>query len=239
MPRLAGSRDESAAGLTRLSDLSGLKRRWQVLCNALKCPEQAAAGAWQVIEQHYSEPHRHYHTLAHVAALLRHADAYREHLTRTSVVELAIWFHDIIYDTHTSGNEAASAALALTIMRTMQVDDGIAGQVERCILATADHAIAEADANLPDLAPFLDFDLAILGAPRDIYQCYGEAIRREYGWVADQDYRAGRARVLRRFLDRPALYFTPWMAARFEASARDNIKSELLLLEPQSTPGND
>jgi predicted metal-dependent HD superfamily phosphohydrolase len=230
MPRLAESRDDRVTGA---QDLSRLKLRWQVLCGSLNCPEHAAADVWQLIERHYSEPQRHYHTLAHVAALLRHADAHRAHLSQVHVVELAIWFHDIIYDPRSGGNETASAALASAAMQAMQVDSGMASQVEACILATIKHAVT--DTAVSDLPLFLDFDLAILGAPVDVYQIYREAIRREYAWVPEQDYRAGRAKVLRRFLERPALYFTPWMAARFEAPARDNIQSELLLLEPHST----
>lgn len=214
-------------------DASWLASRWQALCTALECPPQAAADVWQLIEQHYCEPRRHYHNLAHVAALLRHADAHCAHLSHAHVVELAIWFHDVIYDTQSGGNEVASAAVASAAMQAMRVDAGIASQVERCILATIHHAVTDKD--VPDLPLFLDFDLAILGAPRDVYQQYRAAIRREYEWVPEQDYRTGRAKVLRRFLDRPALYFTPWMASRFEASARYNLRSELLLLDPQFT----
>jgi len=236
MSRLAESSDDLVAGA---QELSWLAMRWQTFCALLACPQQAAADVWQLLERHYCEPHRHYHNFAHVAALLRHADAHRacgEPLYQPHAVELAIWFHDIIYDTRSGGNEVASAALATAAMQAMRIDAGVASQVERCILATISHTIS--DASVPDLALFLDFDLAILGASRDMYRRYRAAIRREYEWVTEEDYRAGRARVLRRFLERPALYFTPWMASRFESSARDNLQSELLLLEPQSTSGN-
>ncbi|WP_194724821.1 HD domain-containing protein [Noviherbaspirillum malthae] len=230
MPRFADSRDDWVTGA---QNLSRLKLRWQSLCSSLTCPERAAADVWQLIDRHYSEPHRHYHNLGHVAALLRHADAHRAHLSHVQVVELAIWFHDIIYESRSGGNEVASAALAAAAMRAMQVDPDIIPQVERCILATISHAVT--DMEVPDLPLFLDFDLAILGAPAEHYRHYREAIRKEYAWVPEQDYLTGRAKVLRRFLERPALYFTPWMAERFEAPARDNIQSELLLLEPHST----
>jgi len=234
MSRLAESLDDWVTGA---QDPAWLERRWQSLCGSLSCPQQAAADVWQLIERHYSEPHRHYHNLDHVAALLRHAAVHRAHLLQFHVVELAIWFHDIIYDTRSGGNEVASAALAIAAMQVMQVDPDIVSQVERCILATIGHAVTDTDTDtaVPDLPLFLDFDLAILGAPAEHYRHYREAIRKEYAWVPEQDYRAGRAGVLRRLLERPALYFTPWMAARLEAPARDNIESELLLLGPYPT----
>ena len=51
----------------------------------------------------YQEPHRRYHTLEHIMEVL-------ERVTGTEV-ELACWFHDVIYDTKASDSEARSAAV--------------------------------------------------------------------------------------------------------------------------------
>ncbi|MNN93637.1 hypothetical protein D3C81_2121240 [compost metagenome] len=78
-----------------------------------------------------------------------------------------------------------------------------------------------------DLPLFLDMDLAILGAEEKVYQAYSKAIQSEYAWVASDDYRHGRSRVIEDFLQRPALFYTPRMAAELEAQARDNLSAEL------------
>jgi predicted metal-dependent HD superfamily phosphohydrolase len=70
-------------------------------------------------------------------------------------------------------------------------------------------------------------DLAILGAPDELYRQYSEAIRAEYNWVPGPLYRFGRGKVLKRFAQRRTLFFTPAMAARFEAQARRNLDREI------------
>ena len=60
----------------------------------------------------YSEPHRHYHTMRHVAACLRELDSAADLASDAREVELALWFHDAIYSTTAGDNEARSAAWA-------------------------------------------------------------------------------------------------------------------------------
>ena len=60
----------------------------------------------------YSQPERHYHNLRHIAECLAEFDTAR-HLARQPVaVELAIWFHDTIYEPQAADNEERSAELA-------------------------------------------------------------------------------------------------------------------------------
>ncbi|NUO50242.1 MAG: hypothetical protein HOV80_15415, partial [Polyangiaceae bacterium] len=65
---------------------------------------------------------------------------------------------------------------------------------------------------------------SILGARQPIFDVFDAAIRREYHWVAEDDYRRGRAAVLQRFLDRPVIFVTPALREMFEARARDNLR---------------
>ncbi len=58
----------------------------------------------------YAEPHRHYHTQHHIAACLEALDAHRHCAERPEEVELAIWFHDAVYDTRRTDNEEAATA---------------------------------------------------------------------------------------------------------------------------------
>jgi predicted metal-dependent HD superfamily phosphohydrolase len=76
-----------------------------------------------------------------------------------------------------------------------------------------------------------DADLAILAAASDRYTQYATAIRQEYAHIPDVDFRAGRAKVLRRFLDRPTIYRTAHGRQHWEAAARANISTEIAALE--------
>lgn len=204
---------------------SWLRARWQALATHLAADRGAADATWDALLRHYSEPQRAYHNLSHVMALLRHADVERAYIHRPELVELAIWFHDVIYDSRASDNEVRSAAWARHAMQAMHIDPSIIDAVERCILATRAHETGSAP--VADLPLFLDLDLAILGAPTEIYHRYSQAVRAEYDWVPAQAYRSGRAEILKRFLERPTLFYTPEMAARFEERARQNIGWEL------------
>ena len=181
----------------------------------------------------YSEPHRRYHTLTHVEellALLREFD-----LDDRDSVEAAVWFHDVIYDTRATDNEARSAELAATALREMNFRNTDA--VRAMILATATHDAGSHEAGSEDPASitrdgllFLDADLSILGAPPQRYRAYADAIRSEYGWVPPAQFAAGRSAILRRLLDRPSIFQTDEMRARFETQARANVSDEMTLL---------
>lgn len=192
--------------------------------------------AWRALDAGYGGAARHYHDWRHVAALLDGHDAMRPHASFAGpvhdAIDLAIVFHDAIYDPARPDNEARSAALLRTCAGTA-ADPNLLSRSEAMIRATADHA-PQAD---PAVRLMLDLDLAILGAPRPDYETYAAAIRREYAAVPDPVWRVGRALVLERFLARPHLYQTDLFRERFEAGARANLAAEAAALraEPDGT----
>ena len=176
----------------------------------------------------HSGADRHYHGLRHVEELLRLAGEYRGELTDPDAVEAAIWFHDAIYDSRKTDNELRSAALARERL-SGRVEPKRLRHIIGMIEATAGHELPEFDdpAASWDAALFLDMDLSILGAPRDIFDAYEDAVRREYHWVAEADWRAGRRAVLERFLTRAYLFHTDLFRATLEIRARENLLHSL------------
>jgi predicted metal-dependent HD superfamily phosphohydrolase len=139
---------------------------------------------------------------------------------------LALWYHDAIYDTHASDNEARSAALARAVLAAAGAQEPTIVSVERLILATKHDAVPrDRDAQI-----LVDIDLSILGADEPRYQEYETQIRREYAWVDEGAFRSGRTKVLRSFLDRPFIYSTTEFRSRLEAPARNNLARALLAL---------
>lgn len=198
-----------------------LRERW------LRLMERAGARGevetpWRELVAAYRSPDRHYHHLGHVADCLARLD---EAEPLNIPVELAIWFHDVVYDSHRSDNELLSARWAEGVLGGLGIPELVIAEVRALILVTWHHQAATPAEEL-----LVSIDLSILGRGREEYQAYAGAIRAEYGWVADAAYREGRARVLRKFLERAVIFPHPHFRARYETAARDNLTWELARL---------
>ena len=182
----------------------------------------------------HAGPDRGYHGWSHPLALLAlHAEV-EPLLHDPEAVRCAILLHDAVYEPRRTDNESRSAALAARMLEGLVPDETLSRTI-RLIEATARHAIP---ADLPDdeaadMALFLDMDLAILGAEPDAFDAYEKAVRREYGWVEEPMWRAGRAAVLKSFLARPHVFHTRPFRQRFEARARENLARSLQALQGQ------
>jgi predicted metal-dependent HD superfamily phosphohydrolase len=143
-------------------------------------------------------------------------------------VALAIWFHDAIYDPTRTDNESESAALARTSLSNLREPEAMIAAVEQMILATIKHQLPENASD--DLKLFLDFDLSILGSAPEIYASYAQAIRTEYAFVPEENYRIARRAVLENFLNRERLYFSEYGAQKWESQARENLQNEIAQL---------
>jgi predicted metal-dependent HD superfamily phosphohydrolase len=183
----------------------------------------------------YTAPDRHYHDLHHIEALLGLADACADAIDDHDAVDAAIWFHDAIYDTRRDDNEERSAALAEERLAGAASEDRIA-RIAAMIRATAGHAKPDfsGTAAAQDCALFLDMDLSILGSPEADFDAYEAAVRREYDWVTDAQWRQGRRAVLAGFLARPSIYATARFQASHEAAARRNLMRAIARLDEES-----
>lgn len=202
-----------------------LRTKWQALVSSVNAHHASSDAVWDELIRHYSEPHRSYHNLSHIMVLLRYAETHRHQINRLETVEFAIWFHDVIYDTHLKDNERRSAEWARRAMVAMQIDEHHIPPVMECIVATERHEVTSP--RIADLPLFLDMDLSILGAKESVYKQYSEVIRAEYSWLPIEEYRVARGKFLQRFLEKPSLFFTTAMAADLEHQARINLESEL------------
>jgi predicted metal-dependent HD superfamily phosphohydrolase len=172
----------------------------------------------------YRAQGRHYHNLAHIQAMLALAGDYRGSLGDPEAVEAAIWFHDAIYDSKAKDNEAQSAALAEKKLAG-RADPSRLDRIKAMIVATATHQLPPFDdaTATRDASLFLDMDLSILGAAPDAFDAYERAVRREYAWLEEPMWRAGRSAVLKNFLARPHIFHTEAFRQRFEPQARENM----------------
>jgi predicted metal-dependent HD superfamily phosphohydrolase len=182
----------------------------------------------------YSGADRHYHDLSHIATLLALARQHADAITDYAALEAAIWFHDAVYDTRKTDNEAQSARLALQLLAGAAADARLEF-IAAMIRASANHRVPcslQARA-AHDCALFLDMDLAILGSPAEEFAAYERAVRLEYDWVPDKAWVAGRSQVLRGFLARPCIYASAQFRGSHEAAARVNLMQSLAALEAE------
>ncbi len=187
------------------------------------CGRAPTVAEWEAVAGPYAGADRHYHALSHLRAMFEGADRLFEPLSPDLV--LAIFLHDVVYDPTRKDNEARSAECARTLLA--DADDAFVAAVERHVLATATH-----ESDDPDTWILLDLDLSILGAEPAAFDAYDEAIRREYAFVPEAAYQAGRAAVLNRFLQRDRLYFTDVAHAALDGPARRNLRRRVTQVNP-------
>ncbi len=174
----------------------------------------------------WGDPARRYHDLRHLTEVCARV----EELTADAgagfdplAVRLAAWFHDAVYDDRPAPEER-SAVWARTALTEAGSPPGLVAEVARLVRLTEHHRPAEGDRNGAVLS---DADLAILAAPARRYRQYVAAVREEYAEVPDPAFRAGRAEVLGRLLDKPHLFHTAYAREHWEAAARSNATREL------------
>ena len=197
---------------------------------ALTEDSPTARTEWAALVDAWAEPHRRYHDLAHLAAVLGVAGELAGHAADPTAVALAAWYHDVAYDPTAADNEEVSAQRAEVGLRGLVPDERVA-EVARLVRLTAGHDPAEDDA---DGAVLCDADLAVLAAPPQAYAGYASAVREEYAHLDDAVFTAGRVAVLQSLLELPRLYRTP-TAQPWEAPARANLTAELTLLRARAS----
>ena len=161
-----------------------------------------------------------YHDLRHLEEVLDRLDVLASAGAGfdPTVVALAAWFHDAVYD-GADDDEERSALWAEDALPPAYADE-----VARLVRMTVEHRPAADD---PAGAALSDADLGILAAPRERYDAYVAGVRADFAHVDDEDFRAGRSAVLRDLVDRAHLFSTPQARELWEDAARANLEREL------------
>jgi predicted metal-dependent HD superfamily phosphohydrolase len=199
-----------------------LHRSWAVAWQGLGVlPDEAL---YEALVASYSEPQRRYHTLQHLEECFHQLEKITLLALRPAEIQLALWFHDAIYDTHRQDNEERSAHWARQAISPVSVE--AADRVHGLVMATRHEAVAEGI----DAGILIDVDLSILGADSQRFDEYEAQIRAEYDWVAQAVYRRERRKVLASFASRSRIFSTKPFFELHEAQARANIARSLARL---------
>jgi len=196
--------------------------RWQSMWDGLGVAHPPA-GLMDELLIRYGEPHRRYHTARHLDECFEKLDEGRSLATFPAEIELALWFHDAIYDVKRRDNEKKSAEWARSSAAAAGLAAESAERVYSLIMATRHETVpGGVDAEI-----LVDVDLSILGAGPRRFDEYERQIRDEYGWVPGFVFRAKRKAILEQFLARAAIFSTKYFFERYEAPARINIARSL------------
>lgn len=208
--------------------MNELKQRWLTFCRknhlcdgikAISVWELVAEEAWERLHKLYSESHRAHHNWKHIADCLAEFDHVKDMVNNPIAVELAIWFHDVIYDVHRNDNEEKSVTLAKQLLSNLIAPQELL-EVDILVMAT----LHVDPPTMHDAKVMVDIDLSKWGKSKSEYDEYEVNIRKEYDWVPKEVFCEKRAETLQTFLDRPHIYYTEYFQDRYEDRAQENVQ---------------
>ena len=191
----------------------------------------------------YTEPHRAYHDLTHIEACLNIFNELALKTIRTDTtlnidecynilhtLELAIWFHDIVYDPQASNNEERSVDALKQFCKDFEINKNIMNDAEGLIMMTKSHN----ESMMVHYKLMNDVDLSILGESPKAFWAYEHGIRKEYSFVPDDVYRVERCKIMKHFADKEKhgkLFQTELFYEKFNNQARENLRHLIAYLE--------
>ncbi len=184
--------------------------------------ESDPAALFATIHSLYAGDGRHYHTPAHIEHCLTQFDMCSTHIQRPDEVELAIWYHDAIYDPRADDNELQSAELFARHAGD-DIDPECVERVRDLILHTTHRAPPpEGDQKL-----MVDIDLSGFGLPWAAFARDSRAVRAEFMHMSDAEFYANQVRFLSALIARERFFASDFFYQRYEQQARENIDRTL------------
>lgn len=202
-----------------------LKEIWEKLAGKYSTNAILIEELWGEIEKAYNHK-RYYHNLNHLQSMFNDLEECKSLIENYDLVSFAVFYHDIIYQSHKRDNEEKSAEFAVKSLRKIGLEDSFIQACYTMILATKYHQ----ENKDSDTRYFLDADMAILGSEDSQYQEYVKGVRKEYALFPDLVYNPGRKKVLYKFLDMPRIFQTDYFYQKYEEKAKGNIEREIKML---------
>ncbi len=202
-----------------------LKPEWIELASKYCADTSLINSIFDTIVKHYSEAHRHYHTLQHLQDVFNDLAKPLTELSDSEKngIRFSVWFHDIIYQAGHKDNEKLSADLAVDALNQLCVPEDTIHFVRHAILCTQKH-FDPSQGYATQL--FLDADMAILGKPEDNYIEYKNKVRDEFGHIPAPLYKRGRRKFIESVLSKDTIYYTNYFRDLFNEQARANTTAE-------------
>ena len=192
-----------------------------------RCIGEGSGAVFDEIEALYDEPHRHYHVAGHIEHCLRQFDLAAGRMDEPDTVEMALWFHDAIYDVPGTENELRSAEL-FAERAAGRGSERFRRDVHRLIMVTTH---VDGPPETLDESYIVDIDLSGFGLPWEAFLHDSRAVRAERAFVSDAEFYPRQKKFLESLAARPVFYFTDFFRERLEVRARRNIERLCARLE--------
>jgi len=203
--------------MTRALDVDRFQLLWRQ-CLLDQSADNSAAIHQQLVDS-YSEPQRVYHTLNHIEHCLTHFDRISAQLQNPVAVELAIWFHDVIYVPGGADNEQLSADLFMELTQDC-FDDSLRNTVYQHIMATL-HDGSQIDNN--DTKFMVDIDLSSFALPWPEFSRDSNNLRKEMSSLSDEDFYRKQFVFQQNLINQPRFFKSDYFYENYEDQARQNL----------------
>ena len=181
-------------------------------------PAPRGAAVFADLTRLYTAPYRRFHNLDHIGICVRCVDEVAPLLDNPDSVELALWFHDAVYDVGTATNERRSAEMFLAL--SAGASFGFRHRVCGLIMATRHARTVRGN----DRSFVVDIDLSGFGVPWEEFIENGARLREESSAISDAQYHAGQVFFLSRLQRRAHFFATAYFRDRYEVTARENLR---------------
>lgn len=173
----------------------------------------------KLLTYQYTQKHRHYHTLEHIAHMFEIARKHDVELSETQCI--AIWWHDAVYDPSSHTNEEDSIDMLGYAIDILKYDYN---EIARIIFDTKTHQPRSEQS-----AIVCDLDMMILAASPEEYFEYTKKIRKEFSNYTNEQYLEGRLKFLKTLKD-TKIFHSP-VFEKYENIAQRNINNEIGTIE--------
>ncbi len=224
-PERQGQREQDVKG-----SLNNEQRR-QRFCDVWqRClmpgAQSRAIEVFTQLDRLYSSVSRDYHSWGHIDYLLHIFDQMAPQSQCPDTLELAIWFHDAVYDTDCQDNEARSVEL-MHRLSMQQITPTRQARIAELIMATLHRDPPQSS----DACLMVDIDLMSFALPSEQFLENSHKVRRESAHLSDAEFYPGQIRFMRSLVNRKRFFHTDYINFHYEASARRNVDSYLSALQ--------
>jgi len=178
---------------------------------------------YDIVVSQYTK-NRYYHDMSHIDRLLNYIDDFDVNMKERTMLEIAVWFHDIVYVPQIKYNEELSTDMCDVFTNGISLDKRYIDIITNLILVTKhdDTVITQLEKIMVDL------DLKDLGDP--IYWSIGNLVRKEFEHLSEEEWKKGRVIFLKKMIQKDYIFMTKEYRTICEKESRINLQKEIELL---------
>ncbi len=193
--------------------------------------DESAANHQHLIDS-YSEPQRFYHTLDHIKHCLSLFNKIRSEVENPEALELAIWYHDVVYTPGAKDNEQLSADQFMVTSNGV-FDDALRDTIYRHIMATVHDGSEVKDT---DTQYMLDIDLSSFGQAWPEFIRDSDNLRLEKKGQPDDEFYKNQAAFQDKLFGQPRIFKSDYFYDKLETQARQNRSDYLEIIRQKCSP---